>query len=508
MTEPHVPEGQDLGQDLADIETTVRTRSVAELAEGITNDDTLPPGVFHTTDSGNALRLTHLYGDVIRYAADSRRWYAWDGSRWKPDVDGLEVLELTQGVPRYMREVEATLLEDDDATTRLIAFAHKSESERARVGMMRLAPANDKIKLLEADLDADPWLLVVENGTLDLRTGKLRESRPEDLCTRRAAVTFDPDADCPLWKEHIKLVTRADPVLAAYLRRACGYSLTGLVDEQKFWFLWGSGQNGKNVFVETLLGLLGEYGAVGATGLLTGGTNQHPTILADLRGARLVMSDETGHERVNEGRLKMLTGSGRIKARFSGKDFFDYESTMKLWILGNTKPTVKDQTDGTWRRMQLVPFTVRIPDDRKRLGFVDELRAEWPGILNWCLTGLRDWQTLEGMGTPDIVAHAVDQYRREEDDLGQWLEECCEPCSAEEWTATSELYLSYTSWAGNAGLKSNEVLKKVAWGRALTGRHFGEDVIGETSVVRTDDRTVRVRHGIKLQKTPWPATGS
>jgi len=470
---------------------------------------TLPPGAFTASDSGNAARLVHLYGDVIRYAADSRTWYVWEGSRWRRDTGDLAVLALTLGVSAYTRTMETGIMPDE--VDRYTRFALQSESEPARRRMLRLAATHPRVVILEEDLDAARDVLVVRNGTLELRTGTLRPSRPEDMCTRRAGVAFDPAAQAPRWREHVRLVTgggltEADEtpesrVLAAYLQRAAGYTLTGLIGEQKFFFLWGDGQNGKNVFVETLLGLLGEYGAIAPTGLLTGGSGQHPTVLADLRGARLVMADETGHDRINEARLKMLTGSARVKARLMGKDFFEYDSTMKLWVLGNAKPAIKDQTEGTWRRMQLVPFTVRIPDEVKRADFADVLRDEWPGILNWCLEGLRGWQQLEGLGTPEVVTAAVAEYRHEEDEIGQWLEDCCEPCDLADYTAVPALYSSYVMWAAANGLRHQEVLKRVAWGRALTGRTYGAGKIGESGTERVNGTKTRVRYGIRLVKT-------
>lgn len=458
----------------------------------------LPTGSFQASDSGNAKRFVHLYGDALRYAADSKMWYTWEGDRWRADIGGLRVLALTLGVANYIRTVEAGI--DGVDADRLQTFALRSEAESSRQKMLRLAAADPGVTILEEDLDANPRLFVVRNGTLDLLSGQLRESRPTDLCTRRAAVWYDPAAGCPLWEDHIKLVTDGDPVLAAYLQRACGYTLTGLIGEQKFFFLWGDGQNGKNVFVETLLGILGEYGAVAPPSLLTGGSGQHPTVLADLRGARMVMSDETGHDRINEARLKMLTGSARVKARFMGKDFFEYDSTMKLWVLGNAKPAIKDQTEGTWRRMQLVPFTVRIPDEVKKADFVDVLRTEWAGVLNWCLGGLRGWQELEGLGTPESVKAAVNTYRQEEDEIGQWLEDSCEPCDLSEYATVPALYASYQMWASQNGIKPHEVMNRVMWGRALTGRSYGGGKISESGTERINGRKTRVRYGVKLIK--------
>lgn len=476
-------------------------RTVSSILAGTGTGSGLPPGTFSHSDTGNAQRFVLLFGDVVRYARDSKMWYIWEGDRWRLDEGGYAVLGLTLGVVEYMRTVEVGFLDADGAEA-LGRHALKSEAASAREKMLKLVPAELQVKMKESDLDANPRLLVVRNGTLDLLTGMLRQSQPADLCTRQAAVSYDPDADCPLWKSHIKLVTGGDPVLASYLQRACGYTLTGLVDEQKFWFLWGDGQNGKNVFAEALYGILGEYATLAPTGLLTSGANSHPTILADLRGARMVLADETGHEKINDARLKMLTGSMKIKARFMGKDFFEYDSTMKLWVLGNAKPSIKDQSEGTWRRMQLVPFTVRISDKDKKSNFGELLKAEWPGILNWCLDGLQAWRQLESLGTPQVVTQAVDAYRKEEDEIGQWLEDCCDPAEDHEFETVGRLYMSYQIWASAQGISSKDILKQVTWGRAITGRPYGTSKIGESVPTTVEGKKQRVRYGIKLTKTP------
>jgi putative DNA primase/helicase len=453
---------------------------------------------WNLTDTGNAKRFVHLYKDIIRFAADSRQWYVWEGDRWELDVGGLRVLALTEGVVRFMRDVELASLTTDEAVTRMGRWWLASESEGHRKKMMALASLDQRLRVKENDFDADPWLLVVKNGTLDLRTGKMRPSRPEDLCTRKAAVTYDPEAKCKLWQEHVDLIMGGDVNMVAYLQRSLGYTLTGSVGAQKFWFAWGDGQNGKNVFAETVLHMLGDYGIVAPPALLTGGGGQHPTILADLRGARMVLADETGQERINDARLKMLTGSAQVKARFTGKDFFSYDSTMKLWVLGNTKPSIKDTSEGTWRRMQLVPFTVRISDDKKIDHYENLLVAERSGILNWCLEGLAAYQTLGGLGTPGVVKAAVDTYRAEEDEVGQWLEECCTPCAPDQHAVVGSLYMSYQMWCARNGLKQHEIMKMVPWGRALSGRKFGNGIIGDSVLMSINGKKVRVRRGIAL----------
>jgi putative DNA primase/helicase len=427
----------------------------------------------HATDLGNSLRFARLLSDRVRYVPDEGRWYVWDGSVLGPDRMN-SVMEMTKLVLADLRDEVLTMREGQDRD-RMVAWALVSEGLARREACVRGAQGEQSVAVPASALDADPLLLVVDNGTLDLRTGRLRESRLADLCTRKADVRFDPDAECPLWRAHVEMVTAGSADLAAYLQRAAGYTLTGLVSEQKFFFLWGTGQNGKNVFTETLRDMLGGYAKTAPAGLLTG-DGEHPTILAGLRGMRLVLSDETSQNvRLNDSRVKMLTGSGKISARFMGKDFFEFDASAKLWVLGNAKPVIKDTSDGMWRRMQLVPFTATVSAERRILGYEKVLREEWPGILNWCLEGLAAWQELGAVGAPAAVTEAVSKYRDEEDHVGQFLTQMT---VTEEgaFTANASLYMSYQMWCALQGLDKREVHNQVHLGREVSARGFVKDM--------------------------------
>lgn len=426
----------------------------------------------HASDLGNANRLARLLGDRVRYVPAEDRWYVWDGSTLVLD-DMNRVQDMTRLVIADLRDQVLTMPSGGDRD-RFTQWCLTSESLPRRQAMVSSAEFDPRVTVSVAALDADPMLLVVENGTVELASGRVRESRLGDLCTRRAAVRFDETATCPRWLAHVETVCGGDPDLSAYLQRAAGYTLTGLVDEQVYLFLHGEGNNGKNVFVETLTGLLGTYAQVAAPGLLTGGDGDHPTVLADLRGARLVMSDETKRgAAMNDARVKMLTGSAKVRARFMRQDFFEYDSTMKLWILGNAKPTVADTSEGMWRRMHLVPFTAVIGEDQRVKHYEKVLRAERSGVLNWCLEGLRAWRALGGLGRPPAVRRATAEYRLEEDHVGQFL---ADQTTREDgaWTPNAALYQSYQLWCGLQGLRRDDVLNNVYLGRELATRGYGK----------------------------------
>lgn len=453
-----------------------------------------PDLTFHTSDTGNGARFAQRMREVVRHCTGEGRWYVWDGSRWAPDVVNY-ALQLTQEVVKDLY-VEAADLGGDDGV-RLESWARQSEALGKRRAMLESASAEPGIAITPDELDADPWLLVVRNGTLDLRTGLLRQSEPTDLNTRRAEVVFDPAADCPTWLKHIEFVTHGDAGLARWLRRAVGYTLTGLTDEQKLFFLWGNGANGKSTFVDVVAHVLGSY-ATQADGNLLAGAGDHPTQLAGLRGARLVVADETEQGRkLREQRVKAITGGKRIRARFMRQDYFEFTPRFKLWITGNHKPEIAGTDHGIWRRLKLVPFTSTLTDDTRIMGFDDVLLGEASGILNWALEGLADWRVVGeegrggGLGEVEVVQRATREYRDEEDTIGLWLAEVAELGVVDAVTENVRLYDSYRMWChlnGVTEVKSNIVL----------GRELGSRGLSRASV-KLAGKTARVWRGINLR---------
>lgn len=445
-----------------------------------------------TSDTGNGIRFAQRMRDVVRYCAGESRWYLWDGGRWKLDSLNRSLL-LTEEVVKDLY-VEAASLAEPARRDAVETWARTSQSAGRRDAMLRMAAAQPGIAIDPDDLDRDPWTLVVANGTLDLRSGTLRASEPADLCTRQAATVFDPGAGCPLWERHVDFITGGNAALAAYLRKAVGYTLTGLTDEQKLFFLWGNGANGKSTFVDVLSGMLGSYATQADENLLAG-QGGHPTQLAGLRGARLVVADETGQGRkLAEQRVKAITGGKTIRARFMRQDFFEFTPRFKLWITGNHKPEIQGTDHGIWRRLKLIPFTAALSDDRRVLGYDDVLSGEAPGILNWALDGLRAWRDGAGLGDTDAVKEATREYRDEEDATGQWLAEAAQLGVADRFTENGALYESYRWWCHANGVA--EVRSNIALGRELTARGLRRDSVKREGKMRRGFWGIRLIGGV------------
>lgn len=470
----------------ADQPTPIVTgRTAAELLDR-------PELTFKRSDTGNGERFAQRMRDVVRFCVGEDRWYLWDGSRWRRD-ELNRVLVLTKEIVRDLY-VEAAQLRDAERD-RHEAWAQTSQSAGRREAMLRIASAEPGIAIRPDDLDADPWLLGVRTGVVDLRTQTLRASDPADLLTRRAEVDFDPSAECPLWLKHVDFVTNGDAALAAWLRRAIGYTLTGLTSEQQLFFLWGTGNNGKSTLLDVLLALLGSYGTVGDESLLTS-TGGHPTQLADLRGARLVVCDETDREKkLAEQRIKMMTGK-KIKARYMRQNFFEYTPRFQVWVSGNHKPEIRGGDDGIWRRLRLVPFTAKLTSDMKILDYEEVLKRELSGILNWALVGLADWVQLGQLGGTSAVDAATREYREEEDHVGRWLSETCLDLRATQPDVVEDSGQLFSSWRWWALAHGFEVGTSTRLGRDLTTRGFVPANDGRT--IRIDGRVTRGRLGLKL----------
>jgi putative DNA primase/helicase len=249
----------------------------------------------------------------------------------------------------------------------------------------------------------------------------------------------------------LRRITDGDLELERFLQRVAGYGLTGSNREHALFFFFGTGANGKSVLLNTLSGIMGDYSRSAPIETFTASTvERHPTDLASLRGARLVMAVETEEgRRWAESRIKALTGGDKIAARFMRQDFFEFTPQFKLLIAGNHKPGLRSVDEAIRRRFQLVPFAVTIPPDERDETLTERLKNEWPGILYWMIKGCHDWLET-GLAPPEIVKAATAAYLEAEDAVTAWLEEACER-DANAWESSSALFASWKTSAEKAG---------------------------------------------------------
>lgn len=401
------------------------------------------------TDLGNARRLVKAHGKDLRYVAAQGHWYYWDGKRWCVDQVG-EVMRRAKDTVSQMYQ-EASLLQDEVARRDLAAWAMRSESASRLEALVKLARTEPELATTLDAFDQDQWLLNCLNGTLDLRTMRQREHRREDLITRLIAIDYDPEAQCPLWETFLDQVMGGNTELQSHLQRAIGATLVGENRDQVFYVLYGTGQNGKSTFQTTLGTMLGEYAmhADSRTILVRQGDSPRGDI-ARLKGARIVTIAELGTGRnLDEGVVKQLTGGDKVTVRHLYQEEFEYLPQFTIFLATNQKPVIRGTDVGIWRRIQMIPFQVSIPNGERDEQLPAKLKQEMPGILAWAVRGCREWQE-KGLQPPDEVLQATARYRNEMDVVGQYFDERVVSRTGAR-TKAADLYTDYQSWCRDNG---------------------------------------------------------
>jgi P4 family phage/plasmid primase-like protien len=385
------------------------------------------------SQDGLAVAFSETHAEWWRYVTPWGQWLWWNGSRWERD--------RKQRVRHEIRLV-----------------CREQAAEREKPGLASASMVSAVEALAKADprhaadpdgWDRDPWTLNTPDGLLDLKTGVTAAPTPATSVTKITAAT--PAGACPRWNEFLTTIAGGDETLVGYLRRVAGYCLTGVTMEHALFFLYGTGANGKSVFINALSSVLGDYATIAPIEMLMSSQgDRHPTELAKLRGARLVTAIETEHgRRWAESKLKTLTGGDRITARFMNRDFFDFTPHFKLMVAGNHRPSIQNVDEALRRRLHLIPFTVTIPTDQRDPQLAEKLMCEAPGILAWAVQGCLEWQR-DGLTPPDAVRLATDEYFHAEDAIGRWLEECCER-NPQRRETSSALFKAWRRWCEENG---------------------------------------------------------
>jgi putative DNA primase/helicase len=403
------------------------------------------PPSFNLTDLGNSERLIHRHGGDLLYCWAWGTWLVNDGRRYAKDDTGEIYRRAADTVASIY--AEAAACQDEERRKGVAKHAVRSEAGSRIREMVDLA--RSKVPIRQDELDADVHLLNVLNGTVDLRTGELREHRREDRITKLAPVEYDPAAEAPTWDATLERALPSED-LRRFFKKLVGYALTGDVSEHILAVLYGTGANGKSTILNALLATLGDYGMQAAPDLLVAKKGSHPTEVADLFGMRLVASIEVEDgRRLAESLVKQLTGGDKVRARRMRQDFWQFDPTHKVLMAVNHKPEVRGTDTAIWRRLRLIPFTETIPPAEQDKKLPEKLQAELPGILAWAVEGCLEWRR-EGLQAPAEVRKATGQYRSEMDVIGAFLQDECEVGPGLRVPFT-ELYSRYEQWCEEGG---------------------------------------------------------
>lgn len=448
-------------------------------------------------DFGNAQRLIARFGDNLLHV-ENNGWFAWDDSRWNRERGHDQALKRGHQTALAIW-AEWRALKDkpgrgdiDDQLKRLARHAVLS-GNTGSINAMLAAAAPYLSKSID-DLDADPLLVAAPNGTIELGLHcEFRAARRTDLLSRRLGVGFDTKKTCPRFAAFLERIM-PDEEMRDFLQRIFGYCLSGSTREQVIFLFYGTGSNGKSTLMNVVREIMGDYAMVSpiSTFLVKreggSGAEASPDV-ARLPGARLVTAAEPPEgARLDEGKIKEMTGGEPLVARHLNQGFFTFRPVFKAIILTNHQPIIRGVDHGIWRRIRMVPFTVEIPAEEIDRDLEAKLLDEAPAILQWMLSGFEDYRE-RGLDPPAAAIAAVDEYRADQDPVGEFIKACCVLTGDKQDPATGELYEieakrvleAYKNWCESAGL---EPLSGRVFGTKMTARGIARRKSGGLTIYR------------------------
>ena len=424
-----------------------------------------PADQFFANDTYNAGRFVKKYLKSMGYCRELG-WLYYDRKRWNRDIGEVTAGKFARHTARDLYTLLKTANTQEEQHTRFVHFI-KSQNDNKLKAMLHVARTYDEILIPLEKLDVDPYLFNCDNGTIDLHTGQFRQHRPGDMLTKLAPVTYDKQDRCELWLKCLDEWMQGDQEKIEYLQRLMGMCLTGDICARVFPIFHGSGFNGKSVFVDTICLLMGDYGWEAPQGLLAEKHDQsHPTDIASLVGKRLVTVNETkANMMLRTSLVKQMTGDQTMSARFMRQDNFTFKTTHKTILSTQNRPRIMETANAIWDRVHLVPWPYRVPKEDQNPHLTEQLKSEWPGVLNWLLEGCQKWQEGDGaLEPPDSIKTATQEYRESSDILADFVDEALILNMPEESTKrVTELYKRYRKYT-----KDNEIE------RPINQRNFNE----------------------------------
>jgi putative DNA primase/helicase len=434
-----IPVGSSLLQSAVAKPSSGQVAIAAIINNEMPADNVVETAAPEHSDIDLAKRFGNVHANDWRYVKPWAKWYRWTGSVWVVDETDMIIAQA----------IKACCYAADSMARKKPGAAAQLTSRKTVAAIEWLARADQRIAATADLWDRDDWIINTPGGVVDLRTGQLRPHRREDFCTKITRAT--PRGDCPRWMEFLRRITGGDGERILYLQRMAGYALTGSTREHAVFFLYGTGANGKSVFINSLTHILGDYARTAPIEMFMQAYGErHPTELASLRGARLVTASETNEgRRWDEAKIKQLSAGDPVTARYMRQDDFTYAPRCKLVFAGNHRPGLRAVDEAVRRRFHLVPFDVTIPEEERDERLVEKLHAEADGIFKWMVEGAVMWGG-EGLCPPEAVWKATADYLDSEDVLGQWLAAYCR-VDAKAKTAAADLFASWKMFADKAG---------------------------------------------------------
>ena len=464
---------------------------------------------FDLNDYGNAMRLILLAGGLVHpdgvvdlspatllYVRDNG-WIGWNGRHWDLKMGQRLAERLAHQVGQSLAGPQSKAIIDKGIPAKeVIAFARAAGNASSVSAMLRVAETYLQVNL--DDFDHNPLALTVRNGTLrfsrepgDGLAVTFRAHDPRDRITRMAAVDYDKEAAAPLWEKTLAF-WQPDEAMRGYLQRTAGYAFTGCTHEQVFVIHQGRGRDGKSTFMNMLREIAGDFGEVADVRTFLdagprGGADASPD-LARLAGdcRFLSVAEPSRGAKLNEAMIKSFTGGAPIVARRLRQDIFSFTPRPKVFMEANSRPVIRGDDEGIWRRIRLVMWEHQLAPHQVDNDLPRKLRQEASGILNWVIQGVGDWLSF-GLAEPSRVAEAMDDYRKGSSPFGEWFTDRVE-LDDKARVPASLLFGDYKDWCDAQGIE-----------KPMSQRAFG-DALADRQIIRCGRGTggVILRQGARL----------
>lgn len=379
-----------------------------------------PIKTFECTDAGNADRFAVRYGHQFKFCIDEQCWYGWSGKRWKKVANE----QMFSFATKVARAIETEPYDSARVGSDLQEWCKKSQFRERLTAMVELAKG--KLAVVSDKFDSDSFLVNCSNGTIDLRTGSVRQHNPDDLITKLINTEYNPESQCPMFMKFLDEAFAPHPELIPFVQRAFGYSLTGSVREECLFLLVGTHRNGKGTLTGILSHIIGDYGCtIDFSSLVAKKNYTGPKDdVANMKDKRFVTAHENAEgARLAEDLIKWLTGGDLVRARKLYSNSVEIKPTWKLWLSVNHRPIVSPTDPAIWTRLMVIPFDVSF-EGREDRTLKDRLLTELPGVFAWAVQGCLKYQS-EGLNPPECVLVTKEEYRKGMNQLSDFVEEEC-----------------------------------------------------------------------------------
>jgi putative DNA primase/helicase len=419
------------------------------------------PKEMHTGQLRIAERFRDAYAHKLLFV-HGIGWHYWSGTHWIEDEDG----KVRRRVVALLKQIRHESVDmSKTARDALLKDVKTCETNGGVTGVLELAKHMHPMTVSVKNVNSNPFLFNATNGTLNLETGELQRHDPADMITKCAGTDVDPDASSELWDTFLQEVL-PDEEIRTYLQRVFGVAMLGIVREHNLPILTGTGGNGKGVCYEAVLSAFGDYGiTVDPKLIMQTKHERHATFLADLHGARLVVTSETNEgEVLAASTVKRLTGGDKIRANRMRENTFEFVPSHSLIYITNHKPQVSADDKAMWRRLSVIPFDVTIEEPDAKLP--EKLKSVLPAILAWVYQGWLDYQG-QGLNPPAAVLERTESYRSESDPIGQFITERCVTGNPFMKVKAKALY---DDWQAFALMEGHPPMTNTEFGRRLADR--------------------------------------